>query len=456
MLSARFYAFWSFVTIFSLSLYSCKDNNSIGLDLQPDQLQVTTGYVDTVNLEIGTIWFDSIPTYNLSRTLIGRVESPEFGSVKATTYTEFVLPTEDTVDLFVDNNTSLAEVGADSVFYDSVSLIYNYNYTDGDVAEGTTQRFYVHELSSSIDTANGVTPYSFNSIPKGSLLSTLDFEAGNSVTLMQFKLDDNLGQTLYDKALAKELTSTEDIRQYIKGFVISTDDDGKGMYGLDLTSSSSRFFVHYHYVVDGDTTIRAFQMLTGNHFHQLEVDRTGSPLEGLAKNTLLSSQTTGNKSYVQAGAGLYTYVKVEDAIKNFSLANKRAINRVDFMIRPVEGSVTDEDIPISTLELLQGDGFLRINEDDNGFALVVSDDAGRSGLNYNVNGQGYFPFTLTNYIDDIANEREDNNGFFLAPESFSANNRPLFNTTTNRLILGDRQYTGLIPMQIRIFYTEFK
>ena len=80
--------------------------------------------------------------------------------------------------------------------------------------------------------------------------------------------------------------------------------------------------IHYHYYENGDTLQRTFPMVMGNHFHQVEFDRTGSPLDGLQKNTLLNSTSTGNLAYMQAGTGLFTYVKLPESITDFSLENK--------------------------------------------------------------------------------------------------------------------------------------
>lgn len=455
MSNARIFTLWSLVTIFSFSLFSCEESNTIGLNLQPDQLQVTTSYVDTIELEVGSIWFDSIPTFNVTRLLVGRVESPEFGTVKATSYAEAILPTEDSADIF-NGATTLIDVGRDSIWYDSLTMNLVYNYTDGDVDLSATQKFFVHELSTDIDTVNAREWYSFNSIPKGNLLAELDYQPTDSTTSIDFKLPDALGEDLYNELLNQRVNSSEDLQNIIKGFVFSTDDNGQAMYGINVLTTLTRFRVHYHYVQDGDTLNRTYQMLLGNRFHQIEVDRTGSPLASLAKNTLLSSESTNNIAYLQAGTGLYTYVKIPDDITTFSLANKRAINRVEFLMRPIDNSVTDASAPPASLELILADANRRISTDENGLAVIVTDDVSRTTIEYNNNGQGYFPYAFTNYIEDLANERDSNTGFFISPESFTNTNNALYNTTTSRLQLGDRNYTGLLPMQIRLYYTEFK
>ena len=137
-----------------LVLSSCNKNDSFGVEIQPENQNITGQHTDTLMLFTSTVFSDSIKTDELNGVSpLGTYIDPVFGTVQSSIFTQIRLA--QSYDFRPDNgNGSL-----DSLVIDSIIL---YLALDGSYGEISSQVFEVYQLDSSIikDSSSSVFTYS--------------------------------------------------------------------------------------------------------------------------------------------------------------------------------------------------------------------------------------------------------------------------------------------------------
>ncbi|MFT5617429.1 MAG: hypothetical protein ACI85I_000651 [Arenicella sp.] len=436
---------------FTSAVFSSCETEILKLDGTEDGVQ----YVDTVGFELVTMITDSVNTTNQSRLLVGKYSDINFGSLKATSYSNLVTLI-DSVNILLDG------VSSDSIYYDSAVLNLEYDYVYGDIDFDQKQYFMINELTSPVDTTTDKEYYKFESIlPLGNTLADTLVQPNDSTNVFQFKLDDTFGQKIYDKAVTGDINTSTPLSTITNGISISTDDDAKNMYGFNAFSSIN---IYYHYISGGDTLNASILLLFAKRFHQLEQDLSGTPLALLSPTNPITSTSSNNLAYIQSGVGIYTYLKFNDSeINEFSFTNKIAINSAKLYLSPAVGTNSEGSSAPPLLQFpfaTENREFATINDEGEFFDMVRNDAGSILSLSYNSRAMEYpLPASVTNYVENVANGDIDNNGFFITGEVFQTNTGlDLSASNINKLVIGNRKYDNPVgfPTQLRIFYTKFE
>jgi hypothetical protein len=431
------------LALLTASLSSCDDAEGLGADLRPDDLTVKTEYIDNFVLQAETRLADAPRTMNLSRLLVGNYSHPFFGRTTATAYAQ-VLPSAVTDTIILVSNSVLAPLVFDSVRFD-----VQFNYFYGTDAQARTTNFLVHELASDLDTTGGHQYTAADALEKGPLLAQKSVEFTSEVLNTRFDLPYAFGLNLFEKIQAKQLVDRASFAAELPGLVISTDGQENAMYGLQPQSVATTMRLYYHYIDVDDTVSLTLPLYMGLYFHQLEADRSGTPLAALTQENPLSSAALGNQMATQAGHNVLTRIVMPD-LSEYSLINKRAINRAELIMAPVRGSVPEGSPPPTTFYFAETDANGDFTEDSNGSYNYLISRLGREvSMSYTSGGQSFPIVDVTDYVEELANDRRDNTGFILHA-------REQASSTINHLILGDSRHPGNYPLQLRIYYTDFE
>jgi hypothetical protein len=461
------------VAVLSLSSFlfsACEDPTAIGLELQEPGTQIGTLYTDSATITASTVLLrDSIIGLSAPRTQVGKVTDGPFGTVSARTYAEFAPLTfpahPDSID---------ATRGADSLV---INLDYNTAY--GDTTKQLTLN--IHRLTEGFrdaDTYYTTRNLAHNQTPVGSVTflprpsSTIPGATDatqKTPVLLKVKITG-----AFANEVLQTLAQTSSMATFLtalKGLVIAPAEGQAGegsILGILPTAASSNLTLYYKSKKNiAKTTTLLF---TDRYFNQIEANRADTPLVAFGPSvfngTALSSEATGNRTYLQAGTGLVTKIELP-YLTNFrknaaGQTQDLAINKAELII-PVDASTVLTPaqalrLPpvITVVQATRSNRMALTNGVPN--ALQAQDGAQPAMLQYRGEKGGYvYVVNITNYVQNLLYNITPNNGLILLPSNVtsSASIPTNFAQTVNRAVLeANQKGTGADRrITLRLFYS---
>ena len=298
-------AFLLFLFCIVLFTGCVKPESSIGLGLQPETDLLNLVTTDTLTLEIFTVREDSLETDELSTAVLGRVFQPRIGWTTAGFATQLRLSAPG-----VNFGTNPQ---VDSIF---LSL----RFTGDTYGQLSPQSLLVQQLTDSISLDSTyysnfnpeVTHDILNDELQGgvSLNPSDDLIIGEDTIVSQIRLNlkPSLGQTILDQDTSV-FNNNESWLDFFPGIVVSTQGNGVGAAGIDISSGLSLMRLHYHN--DTDTSFYDFLIsplsARVNMFSQDYVAAL-STLNSPANDSVFVDG--GRSLYIMSGAGLKTHIKI--------------------------------------------------------------------------------------------------------------------------------------------------
>jgi len=282
-----------------------KPESSIGLGLQPETDLLNLVTTDTLTLEIFTVREDSLETDELSTAVLGRVFQPRIGWTTAGFATQLRLSAPGI------NFGSNPQVD---------SLFLSLRFTGDTYGQLSPQGLLVHQLADSISLDS--TYYSnFNPevIPdilndafqeEISLNPSDDLIIGEDTIVSQIRLNllPSLGQTILNQDTSV-FSSNESWLDFFPGIVVSTQGNGVGAAGIDISSGLSLMRLHYH----NDTDTSFYDFLISPLSARVNMFSQGYVADLSSLNSPIHDSVfvDGNRSlYIMSGAGLKTHIKI--------------------------------------------------------------------------------------------------------------------------------------------------
>ncbi|NND93508.1 MAG: DUF4270 family protein [Flavobacteriales bacterium] len=375
---------------------SCeKREDSLGLDLQPEEEFLNLVTVEGLEIETRTVRADSARTNELTRALLGNIHHPTFGEYSSVIYTQI----------------RLSALGADFGTQDSVvvdSLVLSLDYFEDEEVYGLVEPmlFSVKRISEDLDLDS--TYYSnFTSVVfEGELLEStgpFSFNTEDDVVVdgdtlpaqLRLRLRTAVGEELVDNAYGDDSAFDEidDFLDYFKGLRIEAINQGLsgGIASFDLLSNLSKVTLYYHNDVDTaqfDFTINqnAQRYLSFTH------DYTGTPVEAQLNDPSLGQ----NELYLQATGGVNFTVNVSE-ILSLSDTIQAAFNKVELVV-PVAEAMDNESFPFP-------ERLFAVYENEDGDILSIPDlfegEAHSDGF-YNEDTKDY-RINITRYAQQLVN-----------------------------------------------------
>jgi len=434
---------WPFVI---LLLFGCTSNDDI-IGSKVDQYiksQTTFVLIDTFSVNLNSILIDSIETSSAENLLVGKYTDSEFGTLAATTYFQLDLP--DDISLEKDEYDSIVEA------YDSMTLVLRC----GDLAYGDTlqpQTLKVYRLLEEIEIdENGAiyntTSFKYNDTPLGEITYTPRPYRDDSVVI---RLDDSMGLEFFEKMKNSEddVTSDDDFKEFFKGLVIVSDDQNTAVLSF-LPDTTTKVSLHTH--VPGLTRTEKTHNFsfgtTGNYFNHIDCDRTGTDIEMLnTQREAIPSSQTGNKAFIEAGAGIVMRVNIPGIQRLLEYDNLSFMYKAELSLRVYPDS--DKEInPPEQLLMYYTDKY------NNLMSEIQNSDLEAIYSNYYSDDiydeYNYYTLDLTEFLSNELSSGyvDDDLGMIISvPETE-------FKSSLNRLVIDARsgsQYRPVLNIYVALF-----
>lgn len=410
------YGIWILVLGVVQFFNACKGD---GLDIGLSNESVGVNAADTLTVEASTFLLDPLPTTGQGVLLVGRIYSEDFGRVESQSY--FRLSNEQLALSSLPENSS----------YDSLSIRFYYNgYSYGDTTK--LIRFNLHRVVEDIEpyefpialeddeypvfTSGGTTllanrEFAYDDEPMGSVsFRPRPNTSGDTVVTM--KLDDELGQTLFDMVVNEDtrLTVNDEFVNFLKGMALVTADGSEGaVIGF---KDSIAFEIHYSYENQSngmrEKGVINFPIGASTHqFNRIITDRQETPLADLADpNDNLASSLTGNRTYIQGITGIVTRLRFPSA-RIFVNDGIMAVNRARLIIETDQSKEAIFSPPDALI-------LMRVNRYGTPVAILPKSFQSDTQTAYYQSGSqsggaanGQYVFDLTGYMNELRNSVAD-------------------------------------------------
>lgn len=388
-----------------------KENNNVGIDIQPPNDQLGVLSTDTLSIYAYSRRVDSVKTDETSTSLLGSIFDPIFGVSTANIFTQFRL--SQTAISFGENPV-----------VDSLMLTLDYKGAYGDSNAVLTVEIYEMTESIYLDSAyysNNAVAYDPTLVASKTFTPNLTDSIVVGTDTLRPHLRINLSETnpaLAEKLLSAtddDLNTQDDFLEFFKGLYIKVQDannTGAIVY-LNLTSTLSEMVLFYH---NDEEDSLAFPFIISNktaYFGHFAHDY--SLAQPIFKSQVIDGDTTNgrNTCYVQAMAGVKTYLKMP-TLRNMYQDGKIAVNEARLFIKLQEEDPIFD--PALSLVLVRSDG-------EGGYQITSDqlEGLGYFGGIYDEASRGYW-FRITTTIQDIMSSEDPDYGFeiFLSGGSVNA------------------------------------
>ncbi len=413
---------------------SCKEPDTIGLEVQPPDDQLNLEHTDTLSLVTYTVLDDSIRSDETVLALAGQYSDPVFGIHSSSFYTQLRLSS---------NN---ADFGANPVA-DSIVLTLVYKAVYGDT--NTQQTIKVYELNQNIYRDSSY--YSNNSFLTGSLLGTKTFvpkpldsvkvDSVKKAPHLRVKLSPQLAQRFIDVSGSSSLSDNATFLQFFKGLYITMTPSGNpgAILSFDLLNSLSQ--VTMYYKNNASDSLKYNFVINENcarinHFNHHRYFNASSYLKSQIKGDTIKGDSV---LFIQSMAGLKVKIKYP-YLKNLIANGKIAINKAELIIKLDNDDLSETDYaPPPQLVLLE--------EQSGKIRFIIDQYEGISyyGGLYTASKKEY-RFNIARHLQQILDGEKENLGLSLVVWTAD---RP---SKANRVVLNGSKCKD--PIRLSISYTK--
>ena len=375
-----------------LTFFSC-NNEDMTFQIGSEYVDVNTDirYIDTLTVHSFTVRVDSLHTSGLNEPamLVGKYSDPEFGNLSSQSFFRLNPPTTLSIPKTAE--------------YDSLQLIMLYN---GYVAGDTTATFTItaHELKKVLKKREdgylyNTTVTEFDPVPLGSV-SLVPWP--NTYDTLKMRLDDALGNDLFEKIKDKDLIVKESelFHLYFKGFALNYDEADKAVLGFDFPTASEvtgttvyptmRLYYHYFEEVYVSKYVD-FPIGYENRSLQYNHYELSDPVVDFptSQRDKLPASLSGNSTYIQAGTGIVTRYEIPYLKDILALHEHLIVMKAELQIEPIRNSYDIYPLP--------KDVYIYASDKTNRFLTSYTADADLTIDNI-YQEETWYTFDITNFI----------------------------------------------------------
>ncbi|MEM9050817.1 MAG: DUF4270 family protein [Bacteroidota bacterium] len=450
-----------------LLMVACeRPEESIGIDLQPDEDILGASGVDTFTVKAFSLAEDSIFTDNVITGLVGAYIDPEFGFVKSGHTSELRL-TSSNPQFFLPGSA------LENLVIDSLILNLSFDLLENIPLYGSTgeQYFQVFEVLDSLDlnaeyySNTAVNLDDEDLVLEGHNMQSPDYlnpiviDSIESFPSIRIPLKTDLGQRIFDASADDGLSASEFV-ELIKGLHITVDENAggvdlsrTGINLIDVSTGLSRMELYYRdtldFINDSDSLVEdtalfydfEIRAATGK-FNGIEHDflRGGNP--NLVRQVVNGKRDEGRELlYAQSAAGTKLRVDLPH-IEELREIDGIALAKAE-LILPVN-EISGGRFPVPARLLLFG-----LDENEDAFVLdeFLQDPTGFTFIDGSYDPQNeQYRFIITRFLQQVLNGDRDFNGFEIVVQRAS--------TTANRVVLNGAENANE-KLRLEIVFTNF-
>ena len=332
---------------FVLSGCQKQPNLQFGSTYTDDNTGANIVVVDTSTINVYTVYVDSTATAATGFQYVGSYNDAYLGTVSSRSYFQVAPP------------TNLPALDPRFDIYDSIGMVLFFKRANPYYGDTTQSQTYV--VNQVVDTLFQLAPYqrgwfSNSVLPLGPSLGSstvliapnIPYTSQGTGDTVRIRLDDNLGQTLFNMVYNKSDTvkTTSIFENWFNGLCISPGPGAPaGIIDGFKDSCVMRVYYRANAEISSETFIDFPLYNKSSQWNNINVNRTGKPISNLILPTQLAqippatlSSAIGNIGYVQTIGGLN--VKLTFPFLS-SIALRRdfiGLLRATLTVRPVPGS----------------------------------------------------------------------------------------------------------------------
>ncbi|PQJ72271.1 DUF4270 family protein [Polaribacter butkevichii] len=389
-------------------LISCATDDStvyeVGSDFIENNIQVRV--IDTFTVKAGTFKRDSIVTANTNRILVGNVVDENLGSLSAKSYLQLI-----TTNLSIGTNAE----------YDSIGFILNYdNYYYGDTTK--IQTYTLHRITETVETEDNSSFYNTSSLKyDADILGQISFtpRPNRTTDSLFIKMDDVLGEEIFDKIVDNDINTTDDFLQYFKGIVITPDTTVNSHvlgFNAQITAglegnSGMRL---YYSVKDDDSEDNSYYIdftisSAAKQFNEIEGNFSNSTVGDFEDGEEIKlSANTNNLLFAQGGIGVSPRIEIPSIKRLSELYENATALSATLTFNPLLGSYNEDNPLPESLSVFVVDHKNRMIEqltdiDGNLASAILIND------NDEFDKNTYYTVDLSGFVENILYTEEDLN-----------------------------------------------
>ncbi|MDN3657989.1 DUF4270 family protein [Ferruginibacter paludis] len=397
--------------------------------------------VDTVTVNVSTVYVDSFVTSGTKAILAGKYKDEKFGTIASQSFVQLGLPSNTTYDI---PNGSV---------FDSLEVILKLNKSFyGDTL--VPYHLDVHQLTQQISFSaaqysfynNNSWPYSNNVLGSSEIVI-----APSTRDTLAIKLSPSLGQDLFNKLQNKttEVQTVDQFVNYFRGLAFVGGSNNNCIVGF---KDSLTMRLHYKKpgVFAENATIDFGVNQTNFQFNNITADRSGTAISTLGpSNKQLVSSATGNAGYSQYISGAVARISFPYIKDLYQLPDFLKIVKAELQVKPVQNSFLGYYSLPPSLRLSATDQTNQLGIDLT--TVVGSSAVVQYGSLYIDNLYGTstaYTYDVTSYLQaQLPNTEGSKNGLLVLP--------PNATVIFNRLLIANAA-NGANKTQVKIYYAAVK
>ena len=425
---------------------SCSDENYNASDFLAGEAFTDSNLrvvlLDTLTVETSTIKFDSIVTSESSRILVGKYVDPVFGTVRTSSYMGMI-PSAYSIDSEAEYDSIALYLKLDQYSYNDTTLTNTINVRRLTKTLKPEEGDYIYNTAQADYADDDLAIYKY--LPRPMESDTLEI-----------RLSDDLGSDLFSKFQEKEITTSDQFKDYFKGLaLLPGEDDNASVIGFKKDSEA--VFMRLYYSTAGENE-RIQEYLDINmdltsspvpFFNQIVAENAITPLQTLVdKEMELKSEEIGNVSYIQSGVGIATKVQFPHIKTIYDLKGQGTILDAVLKIKPSQGGFNDNLILRDTISVYIAD-----RNNDLTAQLMIGSVSPVQGILNRENEEFsdiYYEFSIGSYMEDLLTaDRETDESLLLLPDNY--------NSTVDRFILNamdDTEWSTVLEITYAIYDEE--
>ncbi|WP_158838050.1 DUF4270 family protein [Polaribacter sp. L3A8] len=389
-------------------LISCATDDTtvyeVGSDFIENNIQVRV--IDTFTVKAGTFKRDSIVTESTNRILVGNVVDENLGSLSAKSYLQLI-----NSNFSIDTNAE----------YDSIGFILNYdNYYYGDTTK--IQTYTLHRITETVETEDNNSLYNTSSLKyDANILGQISFtpRPNRATDSLFIKMDNVLGEEIFDKIVDNDINTTDDFLQYFKGLAIVPNTTvNSHILGFNAqvgqsTVGNSGMRLYYS-VKDDDSEDNSYYMdftisSAAKQFNQIEGNFSNSTVGNFEDGEEIKISTeTDNLLFAQGGIGVTPRIEIPSIKRLTELYENATTLSATLTFNPLLGSYNEDNPLPESLSVFVVDHKNRIIEQLTGIdgnvasAILVEN-------NDEFDENTYYTIDLSGFVESILFTEEDLN-----------------------------------------------
>jgi hypothetical protein len=321
---------------------SCANENDLTqINIGDNFISSQTNFViiDTFTVSLSTVLVDSIPTSGTGEILVGEYSDKSMGIIKSQSFFQMGSPGSQSIN--------------DKAVFDSLVLVLNYSSQYyGDTLQ--LQDLNVFRVTDDIELNNdnylyNTSTFQCDETPIGSLQF---YPKLNSGKLFTVRLNDDLGISFMNlmKEKSSEITSSEKFVEYFKGIALKPGSKNSCIYSFQSVDTLVNMILYTHYIGENriEKSYKFPLYATNTCFNHIEADRTGTFIENIkTQREKLSSSSTGNMAFLQAGTGLVTRLDFPGIDRMLEMGFRNILYRAELVLKPVGNIYKPRELPNS-------------------------------------------------------------------------------------------------------------